>query len=303
MDDITRRAILEAKRNFKPVKLADVLKARIKLTRPTGKTESGKTISFKGKTKEGKLVPICPNCWKHWEHALNFTLLNEEEYRRLRRLETMEFNLDGKSPRKEYEKIFLDELKDGVPQVYNGEIIGISDIYEQKKFKKEEMVKKITMTVKMTDGKEIPFFLSWVITKGSGTYSNSKMYDVVVTAGLLEKVSEINNVEDERQLEWFKDRLVGKNCKFLPKTISKDDKKNRYSCVDKFTFIGDGEKVEEEQVGEEESSSSHPSKEQEEIREKKADAEQQFKDGFLTKKGFDVLMKNLDELETKLMRS
>jgi len=150
------------------------------------------------------------------------------------------WNLTGENTAKT-EKHFLAEMENGVPKVYEGKIVSISDLYDAKKYQSEETEKKITIEVEIKGPTyptpiKIPLFCTFIVTKGGGSYSNSKLFDVLETAKLLEATEMIQNTDDTVQLEFLKKNLIGKNTKFLAKTIKKGTPE-MYSVIEKFTLI------------------------------------------------------------------
>ena len=156
------------------------------------------------------------------------------------------WNLTGESPTNQ-EKIYVPEMVDGVPKAYEGEIKEISDIYQQKKYNAEGMDNKVTMNVEMEDGKSIPMFVTFKVMKGSGSYSNSKLFDVIDVAGGLSLAQNVALSENGEKIEFLKRLLIGKKAKFLVKTVKKGQE-DQYSVIDKFTKIWDASKAEEESV-------------------------------------------------------
>ena len=151
-------------------------------------------------------------------------------------------NLDGKSPLKE--RVFIKE------DAYNAVISGVSDIREQAKYqnpKETEEKFNIDFTVTTPEGpKEIPMFLTPKVTKGSGTYSNSKLFDVLEKAKLLEdfkKVWDTIEVMDGKEnqnkalIDFLQKVLLQKPCKVLTGT-SKKGQADQYSVVDKIIDMG-----------------------------------------------------------------
>lgn len=136
-----------------------------------------------------------------------------------------EMNLDGKSP--EYEKVYVPV------DSYEAEIVGISDPFETKGYDSNKIVMKRRMEVRIGK-KTVPMFMTDKVTKGSGSYSNSKLYDLLEKLGLLDEVK-----KNKEKLEnsdvftvWFNDKMGGKKVKVLTKTVNKMDKERRYSVVD-----------------------------------------------------------------------
>ncbi len=132
--------------------------------------------------------------------------------------------------------------EDGVPVAYTGIIEEISEPYEQPKFQSEGVQTKITIKIRVLEKSDannkvdLPMFLTFIKTKGSGAYSNSKLYDVLDTAGLLKESEGLDSTESKGQLEWLRNRLCTLKAKFLIKTVKKGTP-DAYSVVDKIVKI------------------------------------------------------------------
>lgn len=75
------------------------------------------------------------------------------------------------------------------------------------------------------------------ITKGSGTYSSSTLYVIAEKAKLLDQIKDQqeNLTTAEMLAKFFNEKLKGKKCKVLTKTVtSKADATKKYSKIDKF---------------------------------------------------------------------
>ena len=153
----------------------------------------------------------------------------------------MSWNLDAK-PKMEFKKIYLPEMEDGAPLVYTGVIQNISDVYNEKKFNSEERVEKIRIEVGVVSKGDlidhtVCLFPTFVVSKGSGSYSSSKLYEILETAELLGEAKKVANESKEVQIAFLRKALIGMRCKFLVKTVRKDDKETRYTVLEKFTKI------------------------------------------------------------------
>ena len=82
----------------------------------------------------------------------------------------------------------------------------------------------------------IPCFTAFKVSKGSGTYSDSKLYGILEVADLLEKTKSVENKSDEEKLEFLKKNLIGRKVKCWMKTVKKGSEE-QYSVVDKFSKI------------------------------------------------------------------
>ena len=146
----------------------------------------------------------------------------------------VQVNLDDK---KEYPKTLIDV------DSYQSEVMEIGDTYKEKGYQTEKEEEKFVINFKiqtMLPSKEdpevkvktdvlLPLFMKTVITKGSGTYSNSKLYDFLEKSDLLKTFKSewprISLLPDDKQNEafinFFKDRCLGKICKIMTKTVKK----------------------------------------------------------------------------------
>ncbi len=154
------------------------------------------------------------------------------------------FNLDGQSPKEDIEREYVPE--DSYPAV-------IHDISDIKTFavwnKPNETEEKMVITFAVSvDGKQVnlPMFAKPVVTKGSGTYSNSKMFDLLEVCGLMEEAKKIRDeieVMDSAELknktfvDFLSKNLLQKTCKVITKTIKKGTSE-QYSVVDKLLRFG-----------------------------------------------------------------
>lgn len=119
---------------------------------------------------------------------------------------------------------------------YDAVIKSVSTI-ETKDFESKQLKKKIVFQIAIMTEKgevELPLFVNPVIKKSSGTkgYSNSKLYDLLDNAKLLEQVAiaqeQINNVLALQ--DFLAGVLIGKKCRVLVKTTNKG-KENAYSSI------------------------------------------------------------------------
>jgi hypothetical protein len=96
------------------------------------------------------------------------------------------------------------------------------------------------------EGKIIPMFVGTRISKGSGSYSNSKLYDVLDKAGLIEEFKKANKITDDDIMEWLRKKLTDRIAKVITKTVNKNEKEKSYSVVDDIVkFLDNPIKVEE----------------------------------------------------------
>ena len=152
-------------------------------------------------------------------------------------------NWTGEMPEQEqlYEKVVVKE----------GEHIGIFKelkIVQTLNFNKTAKQNTFLFTVELPkvedeEPKTLPYYLNPKISKGSTNvktgdkYSNSKLFDLLVSADLVDKAKEAEkdqNGFNEASLQLFlSQNLIGKKVRFSTKTLHKDDDDKRYSAVDK----------------------------------------------------------------------
>ena len=159
----------------------------------------------------------------------------------------MRVNLDGKSQGDgDTPKPFLQE--DSYPSV----IQEISDIEEYKVWNEEnKMEEKMRIKFRVKDGEdkqhELNMYPKPLVTKGSGTYSNSKMYDVLDKAGLLDEFKkvweQISVLTDPKAknaafVDFLQKNLVNKPCKVMVKTVKKGTPE-QYSIVKEVIRFGE----------------------------------------------------------------
>ncbi len=154
----------------------------------------------------------------------------------------MDVNFDGKSQK---EKVFVDE--DSYPAV----ISGVSDIRDQPKYQKpNETEEKLNIDFKIklpnNEQKEISFFCKPLVSKGSGDYSNSKMFDLLEKCELLDAFKEawktMETIEDKDNknkefVDFLRNNLINKPCKVMAKTVKKGTPE-QYSVVEKVIKFG-----------------------------------------------------------------
>ena len=93
-----------------------------------------------------------------------------------------------------------------------------------------------TMGVKAKEPVDLPLYCNPVIKKASAggkkSYSNSKLYDIIEKAGLLEKAKKQHDVLETLQglTSWLDASLRGRQCRVLVKTRNKG-MENSYSTV------------------------------------------------------------------------
>jgi hypothetical protein len=130
------------------------------------------------------------------------------------------------------------------PDTYDGVITNISDIFRSPGFSGSETEKLIiSFILDYRDGNKIqlPLFVSAVVSKGNGDYSNSKLYDILEQAQQIEPFKQFNEeldkiIDNQEKNNSFvlylKKNFLNKRCKILVKTIQSKNGDD-YSVVDK----------------------------------------------------------------------
>lgn len=121
---------------------------------------------------------------------------------------------------------------------YEGAIRSMSDPFEGKNFDpKKQPIEKRRLEIAIQHDKTekiVTKFFNNVITKGSGTFSSSALYEFIETMGLME---EYMSAEGELSIDdnftvWINEKTNGKKVKLTTKTVNKGDKERQYSVVD-----------------------------------------------------------------------
>lgn len=153
------------------------------------------------------------------------------------------------------------------PDAYEGVIMEISDPILTKGYEEGKPKTKTIFTCEISNpkGKLIPLQM-WVgltVTKGrtSGSgkkYSNSKLYDLLNKAGLLDEFASYykeNKQEDELSdaslVKFLKDKFIGKTAKFDVVTSTTKEGKEYSTVKDIKRFLGTGQEDEEDEEAEE----------------------------------------------------
>jgi hypothetical protein len=177
----------------------------------------------------------------------------------------MEINLDGKST-KTNEKVY------GVMEdSYKAILTDISEPYMANKYKSEtEQEEKITLNfdVFIEDNQDVTVFVNdekhteklkvvplnlyctTRISKGSGDYSNSKLYDVLDKYGLLEQLKKDMKLFDDKPelfVKWLKEKIMHSNVKVAVKN-GKESGVSRISTINRVIDCPNFMPVKEEKV-------------------------------------------------------
>lgn len=133
---------------------------------------------------------------------------------------------------------------------------------------------------------ELTMFCTPKVTKGSGTYSNSKLYDVLDKLKLIGDLEKVADQIDttEKLIEWVRNKVIGIKCKVLTKN-TKDGKSRVDKIVKRLVDFGQEESeqptVEEVRV------------EDDAIDIKLKQLKEQFENGLLTQKGYETAVQSL----------
>jgi len=144
-------------------------------------------------------------------------------------------NLDGNSGQEEFTKALVAE------DAYNGTIVSVS-IQETRAYESNQMEKKFLVSilldgVKDKDDNEVilPMFIKPTITKAYDKgKSNSKLYSVLESAGLLEEIGRMSGELEmlEALRAFLESRLQSKSVRVEVKTTNKNNPdKSPYSTV------------------------------------------------------------------------
>ena len=139
----------------------------------------------------------------------------------------------------EFQKVLIPE------GTYKSDIIKISDEVGTEDFNGEPR-ESIIITHKVYDKKknahEISQFVNAIVSKGTGDYKNSALYDILELAGRVEEFyKEFNghNKSDDLDkfvLDYFRGFLLDRPCEVQVKTIKKNTP-DKYSVVHKITKL------------------------------------------------------------------
>lgn len=145
------------------------------------------------------------------------------------------FNISGKGG---FEKHLLEH-----ESRHNAVIKEIQDVMETADYNDPaERIEKIPIVFDV-GGKELSMLATNKITRGSGTFSNSKLFDVIDKAGLTDDLVHIfseGEVSNADILEFLRGRLVGRICEVELKTANlKKPVSEHYSMISKVVKFTD----------------------------------------------------------------
>ena len=120
-------------------------------------------------------------------------------------------NLSGEAPEGQYEKVLIAE------DVYQGYLEEVEP--QTKEMGSEKFGRKPKMILRWNiDGKQIPQYVSPVVTKGSGSFQSSNCFILIDKAGELDHFAETlpdGEFPDEDLIKFIKDNIVDKPAKLL----------------------------------------------------------------------------------------
>lgn len=145
--------------------------------------------------------------------------------------EMVQVNLDGTPT---LGRIYIPE------EAYDAEITIISDIKDVESFgqTKEKLTIEFVVKIPGKNSVAIPMFAAATVTKGSGTYQSSRLYDVLEKADLISdfagvwKLIEVADSPNIAFVTYLRQKLAGKKCRVLVKTVKKGTAE-QYTTVDR----------------------------------------------------------------------
>lgn len=191
---------------------------------------------------------------------------------------------------------------------YEAQIVKVGDLFTTQDFNGNEVEKftigyevqipKGTRVTEIQDDEEkeytgdtvvLTMFCTPKVTKGSGTYSNSKLYDVLEKLKLIDDLEKVADeiTDTEKLVEWVKNKVVGIKCKVLTKN-SKKGKSHIEKVVKRIVDFGKEEKKEKEQPKVKEEKV-----EDDDVDKKIRELKEQLNKGLLTEKGYQTAVKSL----------
>mgnify|MGYP001558063366 FL=1 len=157
-----------------------------------------------------------------------------------------EMNTDGKSfervliPQKAYEAVInkVGEIKE-FPSSFKDKETGIIKEELKRKFSIDWIIK----TPGTAFDKIVSQFVPIKYSKGSGTYSNSKLYDILHLANLGKEFEKANRLLESEVIAWLKEKLPNRLAQISVKTTT-SKKGEQYSSVkDIITFLDVPEEI------------------------------------------------------------
>lgn len=157
----------------------------------------------------------------------------------------IEVNLDGKAPQGDIKREYIAEDN------YDAVLNSISDMTQVPVFGKpgettQKVIFGFTIQVNQEKTVDLQMYVRPKVTKGSGDYQNSKMFNVLEKAGVLEafkkewdliKVMDTDQAKDNAFINFLRDNFMNKACRVSVKTINKG-KPEQYSAVNDIVRFG-----------------------------------------------------------------
>lgn len=125
---------------------------------------------------------------------------------------------------------------------YEGTVLEVSDPFDTTY--KDKTTSKRSVQVEFEFEKEtktLPMFLTNSVTKGSGDYSSSKLFELLEVAGILKEYEENEErlKDDNNFTVWINEKIKDKKVKFTTKRVNKNDSDKTYSVIDRIVrFTG-----------------------------------------------------------------
>lgn len=137
-------------------------------------------------------------------------------------------NLTGETSKSKYPKVHIAE------DIYDTELVGFSDVLTVAKMNApNETTQKIKSVFRLPTGEHVEKWMTNVVTKGSGEYSNSALYDFLDKMAWLEEYSKDPSLDiDEVFLTWLRGKIEKEHPKV--RVLVKNAKKgtpDEYSTV------------------------------------------------------------------------
>ena len=162
-------------------------------------------------------------------------------------------NIDGKSgfektliPQKAYEAVIskVGDIKE-FPSSFRDKKTGIV----KDELKRKAPIDWIIKTPGVAFDKVVSQFVPIKYSKGSGTYSNSKLYDLLALAGIGKEFEKANRLLESEVIVWLKQKLPDRLAQISVKTATSKTGEQYSTVKDVITFLDNPLKVEEVKMG------------------------------------------------------
>jgi len=144
-----------------------------------------------------------------------------------------EINLTGEAPERDYDNIKLKH-----EARYEGQCTD-AKLRSTTEYKSDKETEKAVLYWAVKDGENTYTLSMWMnpkVTKGSGNYSNSKLYDMMVRLGILDKfaehVGDKKEISNEELREFLKANVIGIKAVIEVSNVNQG-KEEEYSTVSK----------------------------------------------------------------------